>query len=142
MRVIVTGSREWDKPETVWGCLDIIAKEAAAVGDREMVVVHGACFPKRDKAGDMPLKSADYLAYLWARRMGQPLRVRHEPHPAKWGANRRAAGILRNRQMGKLGADVCLAFLRDGSPGTTDMIRVAEEHEIPTQVIDYAEVST
>lgn len=137
MRVLVTGSREWDKPETVWGCLDILAQEAANIGDREMVVVHGACFPKRDADGTFPLKSADYLAYLWTRRMGHPLRVRHEPHPAKWGVNKRAAGILRNREMARLGADVCLAFLRDDSPGTTDMIRVAEENEIPTQVIEY-----
>lgn len=140
MRLICAGSQTWDRADVVWGALGILAAEAARVGDTGLVVVHGACFPKRRDpvTGRLPLESADYLAYLWVRRGGHPLPVEHEPHPANWAKYRRGAGPIRNRAMAKLGADLLIAFLRAGSPGTTDMVQVAEEHEIPTKVIDYA----
>lgn len=41
-RVLVTGSRDWPTPETVWAALNDIRDEAL-ITDRRLVVVHGAC---------------------------------------------------------------------------------------------------
>jgi hypothetical protein len=136
MRLLVTGSRDWDKPDVVWGALDIIARETAAIGD-ELTVVHGACFPRRrGPDGRFPLESADYLADLWCRRE-HPCPVTPERHPANWKVHKRGAGQIRNREMVNLGADLALAFLRDDSPGTTKCIEFAERAGITVQVLDY-----
>jgi len=125
MRVLVTGSRTWDRADVVEACLDIIAAEAAGIGETQLVVVHGCA------AG------ADALADRWVRRDGHPLHVTAERHPANWAENHRSAGILRNRRMVNAGADVCLAFLRGSSYGTSHCMRAAEEAGIPVQVLDY-----
>lgn len=139
MRVLVTGSRDWDRQDVVDGVLDIIAQNAAAIGDDEMVVVHGACFP-RPRDGVLPKESADYLADLWVRRGGHPLPVRPERHPAKWSKYGRRAGPLRNEHMVSLGADVCVAFLRNNSEGTSGCMRLAERAEIHVQPLIYEEL--
>lgn len=137
-RVLVTGSRKWDRPDVIWESLDRIARELAAAGDDELVVVHGAFFPtKRGPDGRFPLESADYLADLWCRRDDHPLAVRPERHPANWRAHGKRAAFLRNREMVSAGAHLVLAFLRDESPGTTQTIELAERAELPVQVLDY-----
>jgi hypothetical protein len=125
MRVLVTGSRTWDRPDVIEACLDIIANEAAAAGVQRMVVVHGCA------------QGADMFADRWTRRDGHPLEVVAERHPANWSRDGRAAGIYRNRRMVEAGADVCLAFVRDGSRGAEHCIRAAEEAAIAVQRLDY-----
>lgn len=126
MRVIVTGSRTWDRPDIIRDCLDIIAKETFAAGDT-LTIVHGCA------------KGADMHADDWARDVRQNWPVVPERHPADWKTLGRSAGFVRNLKMARLGADLCLAFIRADSKGATAMVRMAEEHEIPTRVIDYAE---
>jgi hypothetical protein len=128
MRVLVTGSRTWDRPDVIEACLDIIANEAAAIGEQRLVVVHGAAL------------GADTIADGWVRRGGHPLDVTAERHPARWSAEGRVAGLNRNRRMVERGADVCLAFVRDGSRGATHCARIAEEAEIPVQRLDYEDL--
>lgn len=142
MRVLITGSRNWNRPDVIWSCLDILARELAEAGETELLVVHGAAFPKRRDpvTGLFPLESADYLADMWCRRGGRPLPIHVERHPANWRAHRKRAGLLRNQKMVQLGADVVLAFHRDGSPGTAQCVELAERAEIPVQVIDYADL--
>jgi hypothetical protein len=140
MRVLVTGSREWDAFDVIHDELDLIAMKARQYR-QPLVVVHG----KNPRGGDR-------AAAVWAAqraREGWP--VTEEPHPADWDApcrpeckegHRRerrngttycpAAGQYRNADMVLLGADYCLAFIRANSAGATNCARLAEEHAIRT----------
>lgn len=128
MRVLVTGSRRWDRADVVWACLDIIAAEAAKEGVEQLVVVHGCA------------RGADTAADRWVRAGRHPLSVTAERHPANWSEHGRSAGMLRNRRMVAAGADVCLAFVRDASPGAQHCAREAERADIPVQWLDYADL--
>ncbi len=125
MRVIVTGSRNWNRAVPIWYCLDTILKEAYAAGDFEVVVVHGCA------------QGADTHADLWARQRGHTWNVRAERHPADWRQGK-GAGIARNARMVGLGADICLAFIRDNSRGATHCMEAAERAGIPVMLLDYA----
>lgn len=123
MRVLVTGSRDWDRPGLVHLELERAFSQAMEAGE-VLTVVHGAC-----RTG------ADTQADSWARRLrGQGLPVEIEDHPADWkGPRKRGAGYARNAEMVKLGADVCLAFIRDESEGATHCSDLAEKAGIETK---------
>lgn len=126
MRVIITGSRDWAGIHAQTRLTEVLCTihDLSMAFDEEMVIVHGDC-----------PTGADVLADQWgARREDDGVTV--ERHPADWSVGR-AAGPLRNQKMADLGADVCVAFLRDGSRGTTDMITKAKEAGIPTKVIPW-----
>ena len=56
---------------------------------------------------------------------------RTEAHPADRDRYGRAAGYRRNAEMIALGADGCAAFIRGGSPGSTQAVRLARAAGIP-----------
>lgn len=121
MRVLVTGSRDWSDPAAIFDALDELLRAAIVAGE-SLTVVHGAC-----------PKGADDIARAWtAGRGGFDSRVLHEPHPADWKRHGKRAGILRNAEMVKLGADCCLAFIKDRSRGATHCADLAEANDIPT----------
>lgn len=118
-RILVTGSRTWDDVETIWRALGDTVGPLPI--NREVVVVHGHC-----------PSGADALADEWARKYGATI----ERHPANWrpaGQFDRAAGFRRNAEMVNLGADVVLAFVKDGSRGASHTARLAEEAGIPVR---------
>lgn len=117
-RVLVTGSRDWPDYYTIAHALEDVASEQ---GFYRLVVVHGAC-----------PGGADEMADVWALTHTDR-GVSIERHPARWDVYGRRAGPLRNLEMVKLGADACLAFIRDNSRGATHCAAEAERHGIPVR---------
>jgi hypothetical protein len=115
MRILVTGSRNWND-------LDAIREAilAATIGYRyeNVTIVHGAA------------NGADTIA----SQIADKLHMNQEAYPADWKEYGRAAGPLRNQEMVDLGADLCLAFLQEGSKGTADCIKRARRARIPVTI--------
>jgi hypothetical protein len=103
-RVLVTGSRTWTDEA-------VIARALGEVwGDGTSVLVSGGC-----------PRGADRLAeQVWGEWGGQV-----EQWRADWSRHGRAAGFRRNAAMVAAGADICLAFIRDGSAGATHTAELA-----------------
>ncbi|MDT0608819.1 SLOG family protein [Streptomyces lancefieldiae] len=121
-RVLVTGSRTWPAPEAVWSALNDVRDEAL-LADRRLIVVHGAC-----------PRGADAQAASWCRIANSFIHgVTEEAHPADWQSGGKRAGFIRNARMVKLGADVVLAFIKDGSRGATHTADLADEAGIPVR---------
>lgn len=125
-RILFTGSRSWDDRTAIWVALDIIAKAVLESGYDRIVLVHGACPTGGDAHAD---------AWYRARRGEMPLGV--ERWPANWKELGKKAGAMRNVWMVQSGADVCLAAIRDQSPGATHCAELAERAGITVQLLDY-----
>lgn len=120
MRILVTGSRSWQDRQAVWDALDEVV---AAHPGEPVTVVHGGA------------QGADTIAEHWVNCAGTRhpgVRVRQECHVPNWGLNGRGAGPLRNQRMVDLGADLCLAWIRNGSRGASHCAAAAERAGIPT----------
>jgi YspA, cpYpsA-related SLOG family len=111
VRILVTGSRDWDDWRTISLALIDWADARSPV-----TIVQGCA------------KGADYLAAQAARKLLWGV----EDHPADWDKHGVSAGIIRNLEMVKAGADVCLAFIRNNSRGATHCADAAERAGIPT----------
>ncbi|QIS13643.1 SLOG family protein [Nocardia arthritidis] len=108
LRVLVTGSRSWTDIGEIREALRPYRSQGATL-------VHGDA------------RGADRIAAGIWRAWGE----RDEPHPADWERHGRAAGFSRNQEMVDLGADVCLAFIRDHSAGASHAAGVATAAGIP-----------
>jgi hypothetical protein len=84
------------------------------------IVVHGAC-----------PQGADAIADREARVLG----LQVERHPAQWETYGKRAGYVRNAAMVELGADLCFAFVRNGSPGASMCANLAERADIPVHYL-------
>lgn len=129
-RVLVTGSREWPDPGSVYAELDRELERMPA--GSTLTVVHG----------DAPA-GADRFAADWVefRKAGAPsggVTIVAEPHPADWDQFKKAAGPIRNQEMVDAGADFVLAFRLDGrkSRGTTDCMNKAWKAYIPIRALE------
>lgn len=117
MRVLVTGSREWTDSYRLTRAL----AEVHTRGDEDVTLVHGGA------------KGADFLAGEIARSWGW----RVEVHPARWDEHGRGAGPIRNQEMVDAGADVCVAFFKEGEAnrGTRDCATKAKVAGIPVKIV-------
>lgn len=122
-RVLVTGSREWNDDRAIRHAIAAAVLENAEP-EAPVVLVHGAC-----------PRGADAHAAAWADLAAADGRrpVVAEAHPADWEQHGKAAGFRRNASMVHLGADICLAFIRNGSRGASHTAALAEKAGIPTR---------
>lgn len=136
VRLLVTGSRAWDRADVIESVLKGIRAQPHFA---DAVLVHG------DAAGVDRMAAA-----AWIAMGGQ-----HDPQRARWRQCVRAcppghqkrrrdgtrycptAGHRRNQRMVDAGAVLCLVFLRDNSSGTLDCRRRAEGAGIPCLTVDY-----
>jgi SLOG family YspA-like protein len=122
-RILITGSRAWDNGQFIWQAIASTAIEFVPP-TKPIVIVHGAC-----------PHGADSHASAWANLVRASGRrpVTEERHPADWEQHGKAAGFRRNAEMVNLGADICLAFIRNGSRGASHTAALAEQAGIPVR---------
>jgi SLOG family YspA-like protein len=141
VRILVTGSRDWNDRLAVYRALIEVCDEHdlnhipdeygnTMPDPRRVTVVHGHC-----------PTGADHWADQWC--IGNFFGA--ERHPADWGQYGRKAGPLRNAHMVSLGADICLAFIgpctsprcniegKHPSHGATGCADLAERADIPVR---------
>lgn len=111
-RILITASRRWTDVATIDEALKTVW------GDGTAVLVSGAC----PQGGDAICER------IWESWGGVV-----ERHPAAWDIFGKAAGFRRNAEMVALGAELCLAFIADGSRGATHTADLAQAAGIPTQ---------
>jgi hypothetical protein len=119
MRILITGSRDWGDLASI---RNAILSESMKTRDN-VVIVHGGA------------RGADYLA----GRVADELKLDVEVYKADWDTYGKRAGYIRNDKMVNLGADICLAFIRNESKGATMCAELAEKAGIPVKVWRYNE---
>lgn len=125
MRILITGSRDWADRVTIAREIVRLQQEFAPIqpGQHDYhcddwVFVHGACPTGADAIAD------EFVVTHW---------LNVERHPADWDTHGKQAGPIRNAEMVRAGADVCLAFIRNGSKGATRTADLAEKAGIPVR---------
>jgi hypothetical protein len=130
LRILITGSRTWDDYDTI--CRTIVKIIGEYVDENPelksrpvdwVTIVHGNC-----------PRGADFLADMFATQI---LRCDVERYDADWKAFGRSAGYKRNARMVNTAPDVCLAFIRDKSAGSTNCRDLAKRAGIPTETVIY-----
>lgn len=127
-RILVTGSRDWTNQQWIWEAIALYRK----LHGEDVVVVTGACPPRwvhHPNGTSEWVRGADRIAEDAAEYYGLTL----ERHPAEWELYGRSAGPIRNQMMVNLGADLCLAFIKNASKGATGCAEMAEKARIPVR---------
>jgi hypothetical protein len=119
MRVLITGSRKWSDYGEIQHRLEQLNENLNNQSPEGFTLVSGACPEGADKMAETV---ATYLGWNVER------------HPAKWDLLGRKAGFVRNAEMVRTGADICLAFIKDNSKGATMTEELARKSGIPTEV--------
>lgn len=117
MRILVTGSRDWSDEDAIYRALDDAIYMSDARTNWEVTVVSGACPTGADAIAERIATEGDCQV---------------ERHPADWDRYGKSAGFRRNQLMVDLGAELCLAFIKDESKGATHAAALAEKAGIKT----------
>lgn len=118
VKVIITGGRDFNDYDLFKEVLNHLFE------DFDVHIVSGACaggtltFVRPD--GTM-IYGADGLAEKYAAEYN----CKFTAYPADWNKHGRSAGPIRNTEMSKSGADVCVGFWDGKSRGTFDMMTKA-----------------
>lgn len=115
MRLLITGSRDWDNIQVITDTMVVLKR----IYGTDVLLVSGAC-----PAG------ADRMCEDYAIHLGWLV----ERHPADWDRYGKSAGPIRNQEMVDLGADVCLAFIKNNSRGATMTANLAMDAGIETKI--------
>ena len=118
-RILITGSRNWDKYSIIEKAILGTIKDAG-VDPYYVVIVEGGAM------------GADTLA----KRVADDHGIRYEEHRADWSRLGKRAGHVRNFNMVKEGANVCLAFPLADSKGTWHCASIAHRVGMPVYVYD------
>lgn len=118
MRVLITGSRDWPSKDVIETALRSYHPEDPSAS--RPILVSGACHT-----------GADAMAEQVAYDLGWKI----ERHPADWRKHKKAAGAIRNIGMVNLGADVCLAFIKNKSKGASMTADMAYKAGIKTIIV-------
>lgn len=110
-RILVTGSREWTNTSIMFNAIQLYTLGRDV---NNVAVVSGGA------------TGADTIAVDVANALG----VISEVHPADWETHGKKAGMIRNRKMVDLGADVVLGFIMNNSRGATHCFEYAESQGI------------
>lgn len=117
-RLLVTGSRDWSDAQAIVRELEVVNAHEG----EQVVLISGNCPTGADKiAEDVAVK------FGWMI----------ERHPADWKTHGKRAGFIRNGEMVDEGADYCVAFVKDNSPGASNTVVKARIAKIPTKVVAY-----
>jgi len=122
-RILVTGSRYYDNAYLVQKWLSRVVNHLHPEDAEPPTLIHGGA------------KGADSLADAYWKKMGWPIEV----HEANWDEFGKAAGFLRNQDMAKAGADICVAFPQGESRGTRMMMSLAKDYGITVLDVEKAE---
>jgi hypothetical protein len=121
VRVIVTGSQEWTDYPTIRHALLEITTGVRDAGGQPPTLIHGGA------------QGADKMAAQAARGYGWRIEE-HRAHWRPYGIYNPHAGKARNLEMIRLGADLCLAFIKNGSHGATHCAEQADAAGIKTVI--------
>lgn len=117
MKLLITGSRTWDDVDFIERTLHEL-RFTPEGKRRDVLLLSGGC----------PF-GADVICEDYARDVcGWQI----ERFEADWERYGKKAGYIRNAHMVEQDPDLCLAFIRDGSPGASMTANLAEKHGIPT----------
>jgi hypothetical protein len=126
MRVLITGSRNWNETDLIRSAFDLVMEKITGdpysfdrVAGSRVTIVSGNC-----------PSGADWLCERLAFDYG----FKVERHPADWHKFGRGAGFRRNQEMVDAGADYCFAFIKNESAGATHCMEAARRAGIPTFV--------
>lgn len=130
MRILITGSRDWDDRLTIIRALsEFVSCHAEKGYDSQGNFVDWLTPNWTLVSGNCPT-GADVICEDYA--VGRFWNL--ELHPADWEKYGRAAGPIRNKEMVDLGANVCFAFIKNKSRGATGTVNLATDAKIHTRI--------